>query len=67
MITGAAQMKCGGCGGDKFLIYTRDKNKELLVECEKCLGVSVVRATECKPTIGIDWALGNDKGIITVF
>lgn len=70
MITNAKQMACGACGHGKFNIYhdpslhTGGMRGEfvLYVECASCKAVTSIRPSQ--PRIEIDWAEGNDKGIL---
>lgn len=72
MRTDIKQMKCGGCGGELFKLYTSDTTANVGLECQNadCLSVSWVYPVPAK--IRIEWAYrlgdGEDSGgVVCVF
>ena len=61
MITEAKSMACGNCGRGLFKMFK--DNKGLLCECTGCHAVTTIRVSV--PEVVLDWAEGNDKGILT--
>jgi uncharacterized Zn finger protein len=50
METNVEQLKCGGCGTEKHLVYQR-KNGEIILECVKCGSTSEIKFTQPKIVI----------------
>lgn len=71
METDLKHMRCGGCGGEMFKLYTSDKEANIGVECQTpaCRSVSWIYPRPAK----LDIAWGNrldgedSDGRITVF
>jgi hypothetical protein len=40
------QMRCGGCGGETFKVYTADSTLRIVTECQGCMSTSLI---ECNP------------------
>lgn len=65
MITNAVAMGCGGCGHRSFRMYSAANEEyppSLYAECEGCEAVSIIAPTPVH--VQIDWAPGNDKGVL---
>jgi len=45
MKTEIEQLKCGGCGEEKHLLYQRE-NGEIIAECIKCQSTSQIIVTQ---------------------
>lgn len=69
METGLKQMKCGGCGGELFKVFTPDAEKRIAVECQQCDSVSwIVPSTKLDIEWGNQRIDGEDSmGRLTVF
>jgi len=63
MLTDQKQMRCGGCGGDAFKIFTADRTLRIVVECQGCKSTSFIEPQAAK--LQIEW--GEGDGRITVF
>lgn len=64
MITGLSQMKCGGCGGEQFKVFTADPTVEIIVECQQCKSTSTIKVSTPKLVIG--WGEAS-TGVLAVF
>jgi hypothetical protein len=60
MVQNAKQMRCGGCGGESFLVYRvryddeyRDVVNELFLECQGCKSINTYTATA--PALQSTW------------
>ncbi|HDR9103489.1 TPA: hypothetical protein QDB04_000209 [Burkholderia vietnamiensis] len=60
MQTNLKQMKCGGCGGELFNLYTSDTSANIGLECQtpSCLSVSWVYPQPAK--LDIQWGNRRD-------
>lgn len=71
MYTNLQQMKCGGCGGELFKIYTSNATANIGLECQTqtCLSVSWVYPEPAK--LDIKWGNRRDgddsPGRIAIF
>lgn len=45
-------MGCGGCGGEIFRLFTRDREVAILAECQGCKSVSAIKIEQPKLQIG---------------
>ncbi|MFC0403176.1 hypothetical protein [Paraburkholderia rhizosphaerae] len=64
MMTGAKQMRCGGCGVDTFRLFTAERTTRIAVECMGCRSVSYIEPAPA--TLKIEWD-DNADGKLTVF
>ncbi|MGF6870774.1 hypothetical protein [Paraburkholderia tuberum] len=62
-LTGLQQMRCGGCGGDLFKVFTADRTQRIVVQCQQCMSTSFIEPEPAKLQIG--W--GEGDGCMTVF
>lgn len=69
METDLKQMRCGGCGGETYKVFTPDATLRIAVECQQCQSVSWIEPSE--PRLVIKWGdqrNGEDSdGRLTVF
>ncbi|KDR37980.1 hypothetical protein [Caballeronia glathei] len=63
MLTDQKQMRCGGCGGETFKVFTADRSVRLVVQCQGCMSTSFIEPQPAK--LQIEW--GEGDGRITVF
>jgi len=60
----AKQMRCGGCGGAEFRLYTADAEARIAVECQQCKDASYIQPAPAK--LAIEWD-ETSSGRLTVF
>jgi hypothetical protein len=63
VLTDQKQMRCGGCGGDMFKLFTADKTARIVVHCQGCTSTSFIEPEPA--TLRIKW--GDGDGRISVF
>jgi hypothetical protein len=63
MLTDQRPVRCGGCGGEIFKVYTADKTLRIVVECQGCKSTSYIEPEPAKLQI----ELGEGDGRITLF
>jgi hypothetical protein len=63
IMTDLKQMRCGGCGGDLFKLYTADRTARIAVQCQQCMSTSFVEPEPAR--LQIEW--GDGDGRITVY
>lgn len=57
------QMRCGGCGGETFKVYTADPTLRIVVECQGCKSTSLIEPQPAR--LQIEW--GDGDGRIVAF
>jgi hypothetical protein len=62
-LTSLQHMRCGGCGGDLFKVFTADRTLRIVVQCQQCMSTSFIEPEPAK--LQISW--GEGDGRITVF
>jgi hypothetical protein len=60
---GVKQMKCGGCGGEDFKVFTEDPAEAIMVVCMKCKSVSTIKP---KAQLEVEWEADGNNGCLCI-
>lgn len=64
MIENLKRMRCGGCGGEMFRLFTADREVRIVAECQKCKATSYIQIEPAR----LEIEFGEDSdGRITVW